>query len=137
MRRIYRQNTDIFEKFAFTQLIEIFIGYECSFPIQQSPQLDPIFTQLIPATSSHSISLLFILIIPSTLMPGSRKWSLQYRFQIKILHAFNHLSHACYIPCPSHPPQFDLHNNIEGREYLIKHMFTFLMFTSQPSYKPT
>jgi hypothetical protein len=45
-------------------------------------------------------------------MPRSSEWSLPLRFSNQITVWISQLSHACYIPRPSHPPWFDHPNNI-------------------------
>jgi len=41
-------------------------------------------------------------ILPSTIM--SSAWSLSFRSTDQNIIRISHLSHACYLVCPSHPP---------------------------------
>jgi hypothetical protein len=44
-------------------------------------------------------------------MPRSCEWSLPFRFSDLNFVRIFHLSHACYMPRPTHPPRFDHPNN--------------------------
>jgi len=52
-------------------------------------------------------------------MPRSSKWSLPFRSSDKNFVHISHLFHACYMPCPSHPPS-DCTSNVWWSIHVMK-----------------
>jgi hypothetical protein len=87
----------------------------------------------IQSVSPHLISLIYILILsshrhlvlPSGLFPSG--------FPTKILYAFL-FSHACYMPCLSHPSWFD-YSNCTGWRYYLRSTSSCSFIHSEDSYQ--
>jgi hypothetical protein len=62
-------------------------------------------------------------------MPRSPKWFLPFTFSQNNSVCISYHSHACYMPCPSHPPWFD-HTNIWWRIQTIR-ILTVFFFSSR------
>jgi len=80
--------------------------------LHKSPPLVPILSQKHPV---HIFPHYFPKIYSNIILPSilrSSEWSLPFRFSNKNIVCTSHRSHACYIPCPSHPPWFNHPNNI-------------------------
>jgi hypothetical protein len=88
--------------------------HKCSLPCSQEPTTSPIPSQMNPIHTllPYFPTMHFNIMLPC--MPKSSEWSLPFRlYNIHFLFISN-LPDACYMPCPSHPPQFD-HPNIWQR----------------------
>jgi len=66
--------------------------------------MDPILSQINSVHNLASSFLKFHLNIIFTATPTSPKWSLPFRFSNQNYICISHLSHACDMPHPSHPP---------------------------------
>jgi len=77
-----------------------------------SPPLDSVLSQMHPVhTLSPCVPKIYSnIILPST--PSSFEWSHPFRFSNNNFVHISHLSHACYMPRPSHSPLSDHPNNI-------------------------
>jgi hypothetical protein len=79
--------------------------------VHNNPPLDPILGQMNPVHvyTSCFFKVHFNIIFPP--MSGLPNNLFLSAFPTKIFYTFS-LFDVCYTPCPSHPPQFDHHNNI-------------------------
>jgi hypothetical protein len=78
--------------------------------VHKSLPLVPILSQILPV---HTSPIYFSMIHSNIFLSLSRssKWSLPFGSSNKNFTCIFHLSHACHMPCISHPPWFD-HSNI-------------------------
>jgi len=86
-----------------------YIGMKFHYCVQKIPPLVSVMFHMnrIHTFPSYFHKIHFYIILPST--PMSSEWSLPFRFSGE--NCVRHLSRACYIPHPSHPP-FDHAYNI-------------------------
>jgi hypothetical protein len=107
------------------------LGSECSLPCSQQPTTGPYLSQMCPV---HTFPTCFHKTpsdtdLPST--PRSSEWPLPFRFSDQIFVRISHITHACYVPHPSHLPWYDRPTNIWW-SYI--HACQFYQFFDAPSY---
>jgi hypothetical protein len=107
--------------------------HEDSLPCSQQhltgPRSEP---DRIQATPYHPIFLRFILILsPHQRLGLPSRLLLLVLFSIKYILCTSHLSHACYMPRPSHPPWLDQPNKIWWSLDVVK-LLIIVVFSSLP-----
>jgi len=81
-------------------------------------------TKWIHSTTSHIISLTIHSNVIPQFTPRSSKWPLPFGFCDQNFVCISHLSHACYMSLPSHPPRFNHCNNMRRRVHMMNLFIT-------------
>jgi hypothetical protein len=94
--------------------------------VHNNPSLFPMLRRMNPVLTSSSFSVIFILIVSSLIRLGLPTGLFPSDFPARILNAL--LSHACYNPCPFHPPWLDHSNYIWRYVQVMKLLIVQFLF---------
>jgi len=120
----------VLEKLVVTQVVRkfpAFFGTEGFLPFSWDP-LDPILNHMHPV---HTFPLYFPKIHSDVILPSTSRfteWSALFMLSNQNVVYTYRLSHACYVPHPSHSPWFDHPNNI-----LCVQVMKFFIVHSSPA----